>query len=66
MTTKQLAVAITKAEGLKVQVSIGNAREIVGIISDICWLDTLTCFELMRNGMQRARNGKSRVKRKKR
>jgi len=37
MNITQLASKMTKTEGLKVQVSVGNMREILAILSDIIW-----------------------------
>ena len=39
MTINQLASKLCKAEGKKKSVSIGNCREILGILSDIAYLD---------------------------
>lgn len=40
MTVQKLASLICRKEGKKVQVSIGNAREIVGILSDILYKES--------------------------
>lgn len=58
MTLNKLASLICKREGKKVQVSIGNSREIVGILSDILYKEyarkkQATYFTLLHNGHRR-------------
>lgn len=57
---KEIVSAIAKSEGLKNQVSVGNIREIVGIFSDmICASTGIDVIEVLN------KNGKARLKRKK-
>jgi hypothetical protein len=65
MTPRKLASLIAKREGKKSQVYIGNIREIIGIISDILYLEGdygSTVLELIENGRKRE---KKRLKNKK-
>ena len=61
----QLASKLTKKEGKKSSIKIGDAREIIGILSDIFYGDESGCDimnELVSNGEKRA--SKSKRKRK--
>jgi len=58
MNLKQLVSHIAAKEGLKKQVSVGNIREIVGIVSDLLWDDykCLTTYDLLLgNGRRRSK-----------
>lgn len=53
MTLKELYKTLTKIEGKKREVSIGNVRELVGIISDLVY-EHLDLHELLyKNGKRR-------------
>jgi hypothetical protein len=56
MTMKQLASQIAKIEGKKVEVSVGNVREILGILSDMLFEDNTLVSLLLTNGKRRAKN----------
>ncbi len=66
MTLKELASSIAKREGLKKQVSIGNVREILGLVSDEVYAQyqksdaAFTAFatQLRLNGQRRAKRKK--------
>ena len=68
MNLKELTKHIAEHEGLKSEVSVGNIREIIGIISDVHAsdakkFDTIfsTYVELLFNGARRAkRKGKKK------
>jgi len=61
MTINQLASKLCKAEGKKKSVSIGNCREILGILSDIAFLDPEGLIKvLMANGKKRKPKGKKK------
>ena len=63
MKIKQLVSAIAEMEGLKSQVSIGNIREIVGLVCDLMVSDNgETIVALVNNGHAR---GKRKPKKKK-
>ncbi len=62
MTIKEICSAIAKSEHKRVQVSIGNIREVVGILSDLISADFNVAKILMKNGDRRARNRKERGK----
>jgi hypothetical protein len=60
MTIKELVSKIAKAEGLKHEASVGDIREIVGIVSDVLWkLSEPDCVKfvtvLVGNGKRRSR-----------
>ncbi len=60
---KSLAVELAKREGKKVQVTMGNAREIVGIVSDILYQEYVrigaeSYMSLVKNGERRSRKKK--------
>ena len=46
---------ITKSEALKKQVSIGNVREIISIVSDMLCCDSSVILSLVNNGKRRAK-----------
>lgn len=63
MTIKEIVAEIAQREGKKREVSVGDIREIVGVISDLLYLD-----ESVGSGDYLdilIRNGKRRSKRKK-
>lgn len=64
MTINKLASKIAKIEGKKSEVSIGNIREILGIISDILYMDALENSDiymcLYQNGKKRANKNAKR------
>ncbi len=64
MNVQKLASKISKLEALKKQVSIGNVREIIGLISDAIIEDSDTLIQLCTNGRRRAarRLAKKRIK----
>lgn len=55
MKIKEIVLRITKAEALKKQVSIGNVREIVSIVSDIIYESCEANCTLLNNGKRRAK-----------
>ena len=55
MKIKEIVLRITKAEALKKQVSIGNVREIVSIMSDMLCCDASVILALVNNGKRRAK-----------
>lgn len=61
MTLKELVSAIAKEEGKKHQASVGDVREIVGIISDLLWKFGNDDFSLLKTILK---NGERRAKRK--
>lgn len=67
MTMKELANKIAKAEGLKSEVSIGNIREILAILSDMVWAEMLETYPNgeLAIGNCLCKNGKRRAKRNK-
>jgi hypothetical protein len=62
MTIKEICSAIAKSEHKRVQVSIGNIREVVGIISDLVSADCGVIRTLGKNGDRRARRKRERGK----
>lgn len=57
MNMRELASELAEAEGLKVEVSVGNMREILGLLSDLIYAeggDDLVNL-LYRNGKRRAK-----------
>jgi hypothetical protein len=59
MTVTQLASKVAKTEGLKKQVSIGNVREMLAVLSDIITADPTALQALVDNGKRRARDTKA-------
>lgn len=59
MTINKLCSVLAKREGKKKPISIGNAREVVGIVSDLLYEDFLDSNrlhgKLIRNGAKRAK-----------
>lgn len=62
MTIKELVKYLATHEGRKHQASVGDIREIVGILSDLVWRDwheyefeSKMLTSLMRNGWKRAK-----------
>jgi len=55
MKIKEIVLRITKAEALKKQVSIGNVREIVSIVSDMLYENCEVDDALFNNGKRRAK-----------
>jgi len=53
MKIKELITKIAKKEGKKVQTPVGNIREIVSIISDLCVKDPSVISALISNGQKR-------------
>jgi hypothetical protein len=60
MNLKELASKIAKDEGLKTQVSVGNIREIVGLLSDEIKKDPSLAVLLLQNGDRRAKRKKAK------
>ena len=60
MNLKELYKVIAKREGKKSEVSIGNIREIVGIIADILVKHPKTVSTLYRLGQRRAKKNKGK------
>ena len=54
MTLAALASKVASLEGRKVQVSVGNVREILGILSDLLFSDTEVMSVLLANGKRRS------------
>ena len=63
MTIKTLVCYITKQEGKKSQVNIGDASEIIGIISDLIYAPNgmAVVDALFQNGLKRSKKKKSRT-----
>lgn len=59
MKLKDLVSKVAKLEGKKHQASIGDVREIIGIISDLVWSNPQDVVVLL------AKNGSNRAKKKK-
>lgn len=57
-TIKEIVAHIAKLEGKKSEVSIGNLREVVGIISDLISRDPDALLALVNNGKRRAKKKK--------
>ena len=57
MTLQELVKKICEIEGKKIQVSVGNVREIVSIISDLYYADDTIARMLYQNGKRRKRVG---------
>ena len=53
MTFSNLASKVAMMEGKKSQVSIGDIREIVGILSDLIYADPEILLILLANGKRR-------------
>ncbi len=61
MTIKQLAVKLSKAEGKKKEISVGDAREVLAILSDMIADDAIGMdvhVALLTNGIARKRKKK--------
>lgn len=59
---RKVASVLAKAEGKKSQVKMGDVREIVGLISDLMYMDIFngTVYAaFIRNGQKRLDSGKS-------
>ena len=54
MNLKNLATKIARAEGKKVSISIGNAREVISILSDLMYADASIAEMLILNGRRRS------------
>jgi len=52
---KEIATEIAKAEGKKTQARIGEVREILGLLSDMIYLDVVVVEILINNGKRRAK-----------
>ena len=64
MTIAELTSAIAKTEGKKVQCSIGNVREIISILSDMIYADSISGEinrMLYKNGQRRHYARKQRI-----
>lgn len=57
-TMKDLATAIAKQEGKKTQARIGEVREILSVLSDMIYLDSVLIELLINNGKKRAKKKK--------
>lgn len=55
MKLKELTKAVAEAEGLKEEVSVGNVREIIAILSDLVFTDSSVITTLIENGARRAK-----------
>jgi len=55
MNIKKIVTQITKTEGLKSSVSVGNVREIISILSDMMCEDCEVIIVLANNGKRRAK-----------
>jgi hypothetical protein len=55
MTIKKLASLIAKKEGKKKQARIGDIREILSILSDLCVKDSGVVIALINNGYRRSK-----------
>ena len=64
MTINKLAAVVAKLEGKKSQARIGDIREILGILSDLVYVDSLVLGEPMRLAVTLYENGKRRAKKK--
>jgi len=62
MTIKELTSLLTKKEGKKVQVSVGNVREIVGILSDTLYILSKEEGAVEKFTKKLVANGKRRAK----
>lgn len=60
MTLNQLASKIAKLEGKKSEVSIGNIREILGILSDLTLENPEITMLLLINGSKRKKKNASK------
>lgn len=58
MTITHLASEIASREGKKIQVSVGNIRELLAILSDKIIEDPTIIALLIKNGERRKRRGK--------
>jgi hypothetical protein len=55
MNMRQLATAITKAEGKKLSVNVAQVSEILGLVADYFWADTALMVKLFVDaGVRRA------------
>lgn len=54
-TIKEIVAHIAKKEAKKSQVTVGNIREIVGIISDLCYKSEEVRDTIIINGHRRAK-----------
>ena len=54
MTLAALASKVASLEGRKVQVSVGNVREILSILSDLAFSDPEVLRILLENGKRRS------------
>ena len=55
MTLKELASKISKLEGKKHEASVGDVREIIGLISDQLASDPALADLLIKNGKRRSK-----------
>ena len=58
MTLKELTKVLSQLEGKKKEVSVGNLREIVGILSDLLKANPGLSEVLLKNGERRAKKKK--------
>jgi len=63
MNTNELAQLICKAEGKRKQVNIAQVKEILGVISEICYFNPLALALIIKNGVRRAPKVKERMMR---
>jgi hypothetical protein len=60
MTMKQLASELCKVEGLKHEMTIGDAREFLAKLSDKMYAEPTIASMLINNGAKRAKRRKGR------
>lgn len=58
MGIKEIVSKVAQSEKLRVQVAVGNIREIVGILSDMIYLSSNVGFVLYENGRRRSKKRK--------
>ena len=60
MKIQELASEVAKKEGHKSQARIGDVREIIGIIADICYQNPDAMQAIIKNGIMRAKRKKKK------
>ena len=58
MKIKEIVAALAALEGKKHQVSVGNVREIIGLLSDLAYASPLIGLSLYDNGKRRTKRKK--------
>lgn len=53
MNLKKLVSDLTKKEGKKSNVKVGDVREIIGLVSDEIYKNPLLVYDLYKNGKRR-------------